>query len=304
MTERGPLLAGVELGGTKCVCIIGTGPADIRTQISTPTVDDPDTTLGRIEAILGDLQRAMGPIAAVGVASFGPVDLDPGSSTFGFVTSTPKPGWRQTDVGGRLAKALSAPWAFDTDVNAAARAEGRWGAAQGLDDYAYVTVGAGVGVGLIVGGRCAGGFSHPEIGHMRIARQPGDDWVGACPFHGDCVEGLASGSAIEKRLGVSAARLSADDPVWGLVAHALAQMVHNLVLTTAPRRILIGGGVMNAQPHLFARVRGQVQASLGGYLLATEVGADIESFIRPPGLGDLAGPLGALAIAADALGPA
>ncbi|QUD88919.1 ROK family protein [Phenylobacterium montanum] len=300
MSRSGELLAGVELGGTKCVCIVGTGPDDVATQISVATGDDAEATLGQIEAILRDLDRAMGPIAALGVASFGPVDLDPRSPTWGHITSTPKPGWSQVDVGRRLARALDRPTGFDTDVNGAALAEGRWGAAQGLADFAYVTVGTGVGAGLIAGGRPIGGFSHPEIGHMRVARREGDDWPGSCPFHGDCVEGLASGSAIKARLGGSPARLDEEDPVWDLVAHVLAGMAHNLAVTAAPRRILMGGGVMNAQPHLFPRIRRELTRSLAGYLALPEM----EDFIRPPGLGDMAGPLGALAVAADALAAA
>jgi fructokinase len=299
MSGAAPRLAGVELGGTKCVCIVGTGPGDIATQISVATGDDAEATLGQIEAILRDLDRAMGPFAALGIASFGPADLDPRSPTWGFITSTPKPGWSQVDVGQRLARALDRPTGFDTDVDGAALAEGRWGAAQELADFAYVTVGTGVGVGLIAGGRPVGGFSHPEIGHMRVPRLEDDDWPGSCPFHGDCVEGLASGSAIKARIGGgSPAMLAADDPVWEPVAHALGAMAHNLVVTVAPRRILMGGGVMNAQPHLFGRIRRELERSLAGYLTLPE----LDGFIRPPALGDLAGPLGALALAADALG--
>ncbi|HEY2661200.1 MAG TPA: ROK family protein [Caulobacteraceae bacterium] len=304
MTSVKPLLAGVELGGTKCVCVVGTGPDDIRTQISIPTGDDPEATLRRIEEILRDLSRALGPFAALGVASFGPVDLTAGSATYGFITSTAKPGWRNTDVAGRLGRLFDLPVGFDTDVNGAALAEGRWGAAQGLSDFAYVTVGTGVGVGLVVGGRPAHGFSHAELGHIRVARKAGDTWEGACPFHGDCVEGLASGAAIEQRLGVRAGRLAAEDPVWELVAHALGQLLHTLVLATAPRRILLGGGVMNAQTHMFERLRRELQLSLNHYVDAPEIGEGIADYVRPPGLGDLAGPLGALAIAADALASA
>ncbi len=304
MTPAKPLLAGVELGGTKCVCIVGTGPDDIRTQISVPTGDDPDVTLRRIAETLRDLSLAMGSFAALGVASFGPVDLTPGSPTYGFITSTAKPGWRDTDVAGRLGRLFDLPAGFDTDVNGAALAEGRWGAAQGLSDFAYVTVGTGVGVGLVVNGRPAHGFNHAELGHIRIPRKAGDRWEGACPFHGDCVEGLASGAAIERRLGLSAGRLAADDPVWDLVAHALGQLLHTLVLATAPRRILLGGGVMNAQPHMFDRLRRELQLSLNGYITAPQIGQGIADYVRAPGLGDLAGPLGALAIAADALAAA
>jgi len=296
-----PLLAGVELGGTKCICVLGRGPDDIRAQISIPTGDDSDATLRRIESTLQEWQTTHGPITALGVASFGPVDLAVTSPTYGFITSTPKPGWSHTDVAARLRRSLNIPLAFNTDVNGAALAEGRWGAAQGLRDFAYVTVGTGIGVGLIVAGRPAFGFTHPELGHIRIARRKGDDWPGSCRFHGDCLEGLASGSSIERRLGVRAEYLKHDDPVWELVVHALAQLLHTLVLATAPERILLGGGVMNSQRHLFARLRRELQRSLNHYVEAPQLTSGIETYVGPPALGEQVGPLGALAVALDAL---
>ena len=301
MSAPGPVLGGVELGGTKCVCLVGTGPDNIIAQTSLPTGADPAVTLARIAALLKDWNRVHGPIAALGISSFGPVDLDTTSATYGFITSTPKPGWGHTDVVGPLSRACAVPVGFDTDVNGAALAEGRWGAAQGCSSYAYITVGTGIGVGLVVGARTVRGFSHPELGHIRIVRRAGDTWKGACSFHGDCVEGLASGVAIERRTGTRAADLESDDPVWDLVAHALGQLLHTLVLATAPQRILLGGGVMNGQAQLFDRLRRELQQSLNHYIEAPEVGAQIAECVRPPGLGDRAGPLGALAVAADAL---
>jgi fructokinase len=292
-----PLLAGVELGGTKCVCLIGTGPDDIRAQIAIPTEADANSTLSRIEAALHGWKGLYGPIAALGIASFGPVDLDRTSPRFGFITSTAKPGWRNTDVARRLSKLFSVPVGFDTDVNGAALAEGRWGAAKRLADFAYVTVGTGVGVGLVVDGRPAYGFSHSELGHIRIARKAGDDWRGACAFHGDCVEGLASGSAITARAGLPANQIAQDSPVWELVAHALAQLLHTIVLATAPRRILIGGGVAEGRPELLRMVRRQLLDSLNGYVRLDRLTGDIGAYVVPPGLGRLAGPLGALALA-------
>jgi fructokinase len=185
-----------------------------------------------------------------------------------------------------------------TDVIGAALAEGRWGDAQGLSDYAYITVGTGIGAGLIVAGQSVFGCHHPEVGHARIVRARGDTWPGNCPFHGDCIEGLASGPAIEARSGKPAGSVEADSPVWETVVHALAQLNHLLVVTAAPQRILIGGGVMSAQPHLFPRIRRAVLESLNGYLHIPQVLNDIDRFIAPPGLGTLAGPLGALAVAA------
>jgi fructokinase len=296
-----PLLGGVELGGTKCVCLIGTGPDDIRAQISIPTGGDANVTLGRIEAILQDWTTVHGPIAALGIASFGPVELNRTSSRYGFITSTAKPGWRDTDVARRLAKLFPIPVGFDTDVNGAALAEGRWGAARHLADFAYVTVGTGVGVGLVVGGRPAYGFSHSELGHIRIVRKSGDHWGGSCEYHGDCVEGLASGVAIAARAGLPANQIPQNSPVWELVAHALAQLLHTIVLATAPRRILIGGGVAEARPELLAGVRRQLVDSLNGYLKLDELTGGIDGYAVPPGLGSLAGPLGALALAADTI---
>jgi len=296
-----PLLAGVELGGTKCICLLGRGPDDIRAQISMPTGDDSDATLRRIESTLQEWQAAHGPIAALGVASFGPVDLSLSSPTYGFITSTPKPGWGHTDVAQRLRRSLKIPLAFSTDVNGAALAEGRWGAAQGLHDFAYITVGTGIGVGLIVADRPVFGFTHPELGHIRVARRQGDDWPGSCRFHGDCLEGLASGPAIERRLGIRAEHLKPDDRVWELVVHALAQLLHTLVLATAPQRILLGGGVMNSQRHLFAPLRRELQRSLNHYVEASQLTSGIDAYIGPPALGEQVGPLGSLALALDAL---
>ena len=296
-----PLLGGVELGGTKCVCLVGTGPNDIRAQISIATGGDANATLSRIEGIFRDWKTVHGPIAALGIASFGPVDLDRTSSRYGSITSTAKPGWRNTDVVRRLAKLYPVPVGFDTDVNGAALAEGRWGAAKHLADFAYVTVGTGVGVGLVVDGRPAYGFSHSELGHIRIARKAGDLWQGACAFHGDCVEGLASGVAIAARAGLPANQIPRDSPVWELVAHALAQLLRTIVLATAPRRILIGGGVAEGRPELIECVRRQLLESLNGYLKLDELTGGIDGYAVPPGLGSLAGPLGALALAADTI---
>jgi fructokinase len=295
------LLAGVELGGTKCVCILGTGPDDIRQREVVPT-GERETTLTRIEEILLGWRAAYGAPAALGIASFGPVDLIRSSPTYGHIVTTSKPGWSDTDVAGRLGRRLGIPVGFDTDVNGAALAEGRWGAARGLADFAYITVGTGVGVGLIVGGRPVIGFSHTELGHVRVVRQPGDTWPGSCPFHGDCVEGLASGPAIAARTGIRAENLPPDHPAWETVAFSLGQLLHILVLAATPRKILIGGGVMTGRDDLFERVRQQLRKSLNLYLHAPEVGRDLPQYVVPPGLGALAGPLGALAVA-DAVLP-
>jgi fructokinase len=300
VAQPSKLLAGVELGGTKCVCIVGTGPADVRAVERLPT-GGCEETLRQIEAVLERWHSEHGAFAALGVGSFGPVDLREGSPTWGFITSTPKPGWRNTDVAQRLARRFGIPVAFDTDVNGAAFAEGRWGAAQGLDDFAYVTVGTGIGVGSIVRGRSVFGLSHTEAGHIRVARKPGDTFAGVCPFHGDCIEGLASGPAIEARAGLPAAHLPADHPAWEYVAHDLGQLMHTMVLTTAPARIFLGGGVLSGQAHLFERIQRELQRSLNRYVEAQALEQGLSLFIVPPGLGAMAGPLGTLALAADAL---
>jgi fructokinase len=300
-SESQPLLAGLELGGTKCSCLIGTGPEDVRMHTTVPTGADPAATFAAIDAELRQGIEAHGPIHALGVASFGPIDLRLSSPQYGWITSTPKPGWRDTGVVPRLAH-LGVPIGFDTDVNGAALAESRWGAARGLEDFAYVTVGTGVGVGLFANGALVHGILHPELGHLRVARRAGDTWPGACGFHGDCVEGLASGPAIAARAGAPAQSIAATDAIWDGVVHALGQLLHTLVLATAPRRILLGGGVMEGRPELLAHLRRELASSLNGYVQREELGRGIESYVASPGLGARAGALGALALAADALG--
>jgi fructokinase len=299
MKSLRPLLAGVELGGTKCVCIAGSGPDDIRDKVVIPT-GERNVTLARINSVLDEWHTTQGPLEALGLASFGPLDLRPGSRKFGHITSTAKPGWENTDVVGRLAGHRQLPVRIDTDVSGAALAEGRWGAAQGLDNFAYVTVGTGVGVGLIVNGTPVFGCNHTELGHMRIARLRGDSWPGHCRFHGDCVEGLASGPAIAARAGMPASEIPADSPVWEPVAHALAQLLQAMLFATAPHRVLVGGGVLEHRPQLLARVRDMFVASVNGYLDLEDLTGGIAHYLRPPGLGPLAGPLGALALATEA----
>lgn len=285
------------------MCLIGTGPDELKMQTSVPTGSDPQATLSRIEEILHGGVALHGPIQALGIACFGPLDLARHSPTYGAITATSKPGWSNTPVASRLAAAINVPVGFDTDVNGAALAEGRWGAAKSIADYAYITVGTGVGVGLVVNGALAHGFAHPELGHIRVPRKAGDGWRGACAFHGDCVEGLASGPAIAARTGVPAHLLPADHPTWELVAHALSQLVNNVMLATAPRRILIGGGVIEARPRLLQQIRQQLLASLNGYLDLDRLTDGLDRYLVSPGLGALAGPLGALALAADAIAP-
>ena len=286
------ILAGVELGGTKCIALLASGPDAIvaREQVFTTTVDE---TLGAIEQILADW-RSKHRFAALGIGSFGPLDLDQGSTSFGRITSTPKPGWRGADVYSRLGRAAGVPAAIDTDVNGAALAEMRWGSGQGMDDFAYVTVGTGVGVGLIVNRRPTRGFAHCELGHIRPVRLGGDIWPGSCPFHGDCVEGLASGPALKARVGENRAlELGSDDPVWETVAWALAQMCHTIVCAAAPRAIAIGGGVIGGNLHLLDRIQAMLWQSNNGYM---PLPGDAP-YVRSPALGGDAGPLGSIALA-------
>jgi fructokinase len=292
------LYAGVELGGTKCVCVLGTGPEDIRAEVRIET-RGPHETLRDIAQVLSSWRSQHG-FAALGIASFGPADLDPNSPTYGSVSGTPKHGWDAVPVLAGF-NSLEVPLGFDTDVNAAALAEGLWGGARGLSTFAYVTVGTGIGVGTVIGGCSVHGLGHSEAGHMRLPRLAGDTWPGSCPFHRDCAEGLASGPAIHARTGLQPSELPAEHPAWGLVAHTLGWLFHNLVLSTVPERILVGGGVVAGQPHLLPRVRSALLASLNGYAHAPRIALAGEQFLAPPLLGERSGRLGAIALARQAL---
>jgi fructokinase len=292
-----PLVAGVELGGTKCVCLLASGPQDIRKELRLPT-RGPDETLAAIDAVLKQWHAEHG-FRALGLASFGPLDLEPRSASFGSIVGTPKRAWEGVALLPR-ARAFAVPVGVDTDVNGAALAEGLWGGARGLDSWAYVTVGTGIGVGSIVAGAPVQGLGHPEAGHQRVPRLAGERWPGNCPFHGDCVEGLASGPAIQARAGVPFAELGADHPVWNEVVHALTGLFHNLILTVVPERILVGGGVVLGQPTLLPRIRRALKESLGEYGHAART-APIEQYLSTPVLGERAGPLGAIALAHRAL---
>ena len=295
MTASSPLVAGVELGGTKCNCILATGPDDIREEVRIPTTT-PAETLAAIGAVLA---RWRG-YDALGIASFGPVSIDRNAPDYGFITATTKVGWSNTDVAQFLAGIANVPTGFNSDVAGAALGEGRWGAASDVADHAYVTVGTGVGVGLVLDDAPVAGLTHAELGHIRPVRLRGDDWPGSCSFHGDCVEGLASGTAIHARMGRAADQLADDDPAWDGVAHVLAQLIHTLVLTGIPRRVVMGGGVMTGIPHLFPRIRRKLLDSLGGYG-ATGLIEPVEQFVVPAMLGNNAGPLGAIELGNRAL---
>ena len=286
------LFAGVELGGTKCIALLARGPGELIARQQVPTTSA-EETLVKLEEILS-IWRSEHGFAALGIGSFGPLDLDPASSTFGQIRNTPKPGWSGADILRRLGSAAGVETFIDTDVNGAALAEMRWGSGRGMEDFAYVTVGTGVGVGLIVNGRPTRGFAHCELGHIRPVRPVGDAWAGACPFHGDCVEGLASGPALKARVGErQALELGSDDPALQSAASALAQMCHAIVCVGAPRAIALGGGVVEGYPELRKRIEEMLVDSLNGYIELP----DGQPYIRAPKLGVDAGPLGSIALA-------
>jgi fructokinase len=284
-----PLVAAVELGGTKINLAVGTGPDDLRAEAVIPTTD-PKSTIGA--AI--DFLRANAGFEAVGIASFGPVCLDQSSPEWGNITETTKPGWSNTPVATAIADATGVPVAFDTDVNGAALGEHRWGALQGCAAGLYLTVGTGLGGGLVIGGVPLHGRVHPEMGHIRLKRTHGDDFPGACPFHGDCFEGLVAGPSVMARLGHSLSHTEPGDPGRALVMDAMGQGLANLVVTLSPHRIVVGGGVAKT-PGFHAEATERMTHWLGGYV------AIPERFVVPPGLGDHAGVAGGLALAQDLL---
>jgi fructokinase len=292
--RRARLYGGIEAGGSKWVCAVGNGPGGVRETTTFPTTE-PDETIARAVAFFA----ANGSVEAIGIGSFGPIDPRRSSRSFGFITTTPKPGWAQTNVAGRLQQSLDVPVAFDTDVNAAALGEHRWGAGVGLDSFCYVTVGTGIGGGVVANGGLVHGLIHPEVGHMRIPHdRVADPFPGCCPYHGDCFEGLASGEAMRERWGRGAPELD-DEAPWDLEAHYLALGLANVICTTSPQRIILGGGVMK-EPTLLARVQQRLREVLADYFDAPELKDEIGEFVVRPGLGERAGVLGAIALAQDA----
>jgi fructokinase len=278
---------GIETGGSKWACAVGTGPDDLGPIETFPTTT-PGETIGRAIAFF---ERA-GPVDAIGIGSFGPVDLNPASPTWGYITTTPKAGWAHTDVAPEIGRRLSAPVAFDTDVNAAALGEHRWGAAQDVDTFCYITVGTGIGGGAMVGGKLVHGQLHPEFGHLRIPHDlDADAFAGSCPFHGDCWEGLASGTAMEARWGVPAHQVH-DPDAWALEAHYLALGLVAVISVLSPQRIIMGGGV-SFGPNLLPLVQRDVGELMNGYL-------DVTADITHPALASRAGVLGAIALAETA----
>lgn len=291
MSDTGRV-AGVELGGTKVIALLWQD-GDVLEEVRVPT-RDPDATFADI---LPPLRRWWNdrPFEALGIASFGPVTLDRDAADHGCIRTTPKPGWTRAAVLPRLRPCFSCPIDIETDVNAAALAEYRWGHGQRADSLVYLTIGTGVGGGVLIGGRPVHGRLHPELGHLLLRRAPGDTFGGTCPFHRDCVEGLLSGPALHARFGVDAATVPASDPRWDVVAHDLAEFLAALIHSLAPNRILVGGGVGMGAPWLIARAPAQVLNLLGGYYPEMDE-ETLAEMIRPPHLGEPAGALGAIAV--------
>jgi fructokinase len=291
--------AAVEVGGTKVLCLVGSDPDHIVARTRIPT-RKPAETLAQVLTFFQQEVSSGGPLDAIGIASFGPLELRRSHPRYGFITTSPKPGWSEVDLVGPARRALGVPVGFDTDVNAAALGEGRWGAARGLDTFGYLTVGTGIGAGAVVEGRVIHGLGHPEMGHLSVPRQPGDHFAGHCPFHGDCWEGMASGAAIAARWGCPGERLRGDRlrAAVELEAGYLAAGLRSIVYAIAPQRIMIGGGVTRL-PGLFPLVRANLREALAGYPGLDEHAAG--DFIVPPALGPLAGPAGALVLAHHAM---
>jgi fructokinase len=288
------MLGAIEGGGTKFNLLIGTGPDDIVEETRFPTTT-PAETLERSIEFFRRPRRGI-RIAAVGVASFGPIDLDRASPTYGFITTTPKPHWAHTDVVGSLAAALGVPIGWDTDVNGAALGERRWGAGRDADPLVYITVGTGIGGGAVVQGRPLHGLLHPEMGHLPMPALEGDAFAGICPYHGRCLEGLACGPALQARLGRPAQEVGPDDPVWELEAQYLAYGLFAISVVLSPQRIVVGGGVAGA-PGLLDRVRRHLARVNSGYIARPALNTELETYVVPPGLGTRAGVLGALELA-------
>lgn len=284
----------LEAGGTKMVLSVGNEENELLEQVQIPT-EEPEKTIPAMIRWFAEKK-----IVSLGIGTFGPVDLKQASTTYGWIRKTPKPGWSDTPLLPSMQEALGVPALIDTDVNAAALAEWQLGAAKGLKSCVYVTIGTGIGAGLVIGGRLVHGLVHPELGHMLLRQEPGDQTpVGFCPYHQGCLEGLASGPAIEKRWGRKGYELPADHPAWDLEAAYLAQMCVNAVCVLSPEKIILGGGVMQ-QKHLFPLIRQKTLDLLNGYVQAKEILENIDNYIVEPGLGTKSGAIGALLLARQA----
>ncbi len=289
------LIGGIEAGGTKMVCAVGDENGVIKDRTSFPT-RQPEETFADMIAYYRNWD-----IQALGIGCFGPLDLNRQSRTYGYITKTPKPGWGNCDIVGAFKDALGVPVGFDTDVNGAVLGEVTWGAAKGLDSAIYITIGTGVGVGVYVNGGLLHGLVHPEGGHILLIRHPKDTYEGKCPFHKNCVEGLAAGPSIEARWGKKAAELADRDEVWEMEAYYIAQAITDYILSYSPQKIILWGGVMH-QEKLFGMVRKEVLNLLNGYVAHEMITEHIDQYIVPPALGENPGIMGAIKLGLDALG--
>jgi fructokinase len=288
------MYGGIEAGGTKFVCLVASDPDHILAEARFPTTTPEETLQKSIDFFRTQTRQLGYPLTSLGIGAFGPLDLNSLSPTYGYITSTPKSGWRNTPLLPTLSEALAVPVALDTDVNAAALAEAAWGAAQGLENFLYFTIGTGVGGGAIIDGKPMHGLVHPEMGHILLPQK--DSFEGVCPYHRGCFEGLASGPAMLKRWGQPAETLPPDHPAWTIEAETIAQAMHSMICSFSPQRIILGGGVMQ-QSQLFPLIRRQTLKLLNGYVHHPVILEHIDSFIVPPALGSKAGGLGALALA-------
>jgi fructokinase len=293
------LFGGIEAGGTKFALAVGSGPNDLRDEFRTETTN-PTDTIGRAIKYFKQ-QNLRHPLSAIGVGSFGPIDMAPESPTYGYIKSTSKLGWSNTDFVGRLSRELNLPVGFNTDVNAAALAEYLWGVAKGVDNFLYLTIGTGIGGAAFIDGQPLFGLNHSEMGHIFIPHNlETDPFAGICPFHNDCFEGLASGPAIEYRWGIKPEQLPQDHPAWVLEAQYIAFGLISFILTLSPKIIVLGGGVMG-QIHLFPLVRDRVLELLNEFVQVPMISKDSSHYIVPPQLGNKAGVLGAIALAKQEL---
>jgi fructokinase len=302
MVQSDNLVGAIEAGGTKFICAIGRGPGEgILARTSFPTGNNPTELLTQVTDWLHLEEARLGKLQAIGIASFGPLDLNMDSPTYGFITSTSKIAWQNTDFIGHMKKSFPAiPIGFDTDVNGAALGEYCWGNAQGLSDFVYITIGTGIGAGGMVGGQLIHGLIHPEMGHMVIPREREDNFKGVCPFHGDCWEGLCSGPAIKEGSGFTAETLPADNPTWEFETKYIASAIRNIICLLSPQRIILGGSVRKAgllgEEQFFNMIREQVCLGLNGYVASPLLKDKISEYIVPPGLGDDSGICGAIAL--------
>lgn len=303
--RKDELVGAIEAGGTKIVCAVGTGPHDLD-RAEFPTGHQPAQILSEVAGWLRERQRQRGKLVAIGIGSFGPIDLDKDSPTYGYITSTPKPGWRDTNFVGAVRQFFpDIPVGFDTDVNTAALGEKYWGNGVGLEDLIYITIGTGIGGGGMIGGQLIHGLVHPEMGHILLPRLPGDTFEGVCPYHGACWEGLCSGPALRKRSGMPVEDIPPEHESWSIATHYIAHAVANIVCVLSPQRMIIGGSVRKAgrlgSDRFFQLIQEKVQRALNGYIVSPALKEGISSYIVAPLLGDDAGVCGAISLAQEAV---